>query len=83
LIGMGAILMNGSHIHSGSIVAAGALVPQGIEVPAGSLIAGVPGKVMRPAGAKDAVAITHGSDHYLQLSGEHRSAIALTNPKSD
>src|SRR5487761_2169432 len=72
LIGMGAILMNGAHIHSGSIVAAGALVPQGVDVPAGSLIAGVPGKVMRPATTRDAASITHGSDHYVELSGNHR-----------
>lgn len=75
LVGMGAIIMNGAHIHSGSIVAAGALVPQGVDVPAGSLIAGVPGKVMRAATTRDAASITHGSDHYVELSGNHRDAL--------
>src|SRR5688572_27380727 len=48
LIGMGAILLNGSHIGTGSIVAAGALVPEGMVVPPGSMVMGLPAKVRRP-----------------------------------
>jgi carbonic anhydrase/acetyltransferase-like protein (isoleucine patch superfamily) len=83
LIGMGAIVMNGAHIHSGSIVAAGALVSQGVEVPEGSLIAGVPGKVMRSATERDTAYIAHGSDHYVQLSREHLAALELDASRGD
>ena len=47
LIGMGAVLLGGSVIGEGSIVAAGAVVREGFEVPPGSLVAGVPAKVIR------------------------------------
>ena len=47
LIGMGAILLNGSHIGAGSIVAAGTLLVEGQQVPPRSLVMGSPGKVKR------------------------------------
>lgn len=51
LIGMGAIVMDGAEIGSGSVVAAGAVVLQGTRVEPGSLVAGVPAKRIREAGA--------------------------------
>lgn len=80
LIGMGAIVMNGAVVHSGSIIAAGAVISQGIEVPAGSLMAGVPGRVLRAARDTDAAAIAHGAAEYLRLTKEHRAAIARLQP---
>lgn len=47
LIGMGAVLLGGSIVGTESIVAAGAVVREGFEVPPGTLIAGVPAKVIR------------------------------------
>jgi carbonic anhydrase/acetyltransferase-like protein (isoleucine patch superfamily) len=47
LIGMGAILLNGSHVGAGSIVAAGTLLVEGQQVPKRSLVMGSPGKVKR------------------------------------
>ena len=47
LIGMGAILLNGSHIGAQSIVAAGTLVVENMKVPPRSLVMGSPGKVKR------------------------------------
>ncbi len=47
IIGMGAIVMNGTHIHTGCVVAAGTVVTQDTNVPGNSLIAGVPGKIKR------------------------------------
>jgi carbonic anhydrase/acetyltransferase-like protein (isoleucine patch superfamily) len=47
LIGMGAILLNGSHIGTQSIVAAGTLIVEKMKVPARSLVMGSPGKVRR------------------------------------
>ena len=47
LIGMGAILLNGSHVGAGSIVAAGTLLVEGQNVPPRSLVMGSPGKVKR------------------------------------
>ena len=49
LVGMGAIVLNGARVGSDSLIGAGALVPEGREIPPGSLVVGVPGKVvLRP-----------------------------------
>ena len=47
LIGMGAVVLNGAVIGAGSLIGAGALVPGGKKIPEGSLVMGVPGKVVR------------------------------------
>ncbi|MGH0031800.1 MAG: gamma carbonic anhydrase family protein [Myxococcota bacterium] len=46
LVGINAVIMDGAHIGRGSIVAGGAMVPEGREYPPGSIIAGVPAKVI-------------------------------------
>lgn len=50
LIGMGATVLDGAVIGRGSIVAAGAVVTKGTIVPPHSLIAGVPGKIIKTLG---------------------------------
>lgn len=52
LIGMGATVLNGAKIGNNSLVGAGALVTEGKEFPDGSLIVGVPAKVVRTLDAK-------------------------------
>jgi carbonic anhydrase/acetyltransferase-like protein (isoleucine patch superfamily) len=47
MIGMGAIVMNRSVVGPQSIVAAGAVVLEGFKVPPGTMVAGVPAKVIR------------------------------------
>jgi gamma-carbonic anhydrase len=47
LIGMGAILLNGSEVGEDSIVAAGSLLPEGFRVPPRSMVMGSPAKVRR------------------------------------
>ena len=47
LIGMGSVVLDGAVIGRGSIVAAGAVVPARMVVPPFSLVAGVPGKIVK------------------------------------
>ena len=47
IIGMNATVLTGAKIGRGSIIAAGALVRENEVIPPNSLVAGVPGKVMR------------------------------------
>lgn len=47
LIGMGAVLLNGSEIGPGSVVAACSLVTQGKKFPARSLVMGSPARLVR------------------------------------
>jgi len=47
LIGMGATILNGAKIGKNCLIGAGALVTEGKEIPDGSLVMGMPGKVVR------------------------------------
>ena len=66
LIGIGAILLNGSVIGTGSIVAAGALVTEGTIIPPGSLVMGSPGKVRRPLSPEEDASIMRYADNYVR-----------------
>lgn len=46
LIGMGAILLNGSHVGAGAVIGAGAVLPEGKEIPPMALAFGIPAKVV-------------------------------------
>ncbi len=47
LIGMGATVLNGARIGENCLIGAGALITEGKVIAAGSLVVGVPGKVVR------------------------------------
>ena len=55
LIGMGATVLNGVVIGRNCLIGAGALITEGKQIPDGSLVMGVPGKVVR-ALDEDAIA---------------------------
>ena len=74
LIGMHATILNGAVIGDGCLIAAGALVPENMQVPAGSLVIGVPGKVVRPVSAAQADAIKANEEEYLELARAHAEA---------
>ena len=74
LIGMHATILNGAVIGDGCLIAAGALVPENMQVPAGSLVIGVPGKVVRPVSAAQAAAIKANEEEYLELARAHAEA---------
>lgn len=65
LLGMGCIVMNGAHIGAGSMVAAGAVVPPNMTVPPGSVVAGVPAKVVRQANDDDLAHIRANAESYI------------------
>jgi carbonic anhydrase/acetyltransferase-like protein (isoleucine patch superfamily) len=65
LIGMGAILLNGSHVGAGSIVAAGTLLVEGQKVPPRSLVMGSPGKVKRLLTQAEVADIQMCADRYV------------------
>jgi carbonic anhydrase/acetyltransferase-like protein (isoleucine patch superfamily) len=65
LIGMGAILLNGTHIGTNSIVAAGTVVTEGMRVPPRSLVMGSPGKVKRSLTDDEVASIQDIADRYV------------------
>ena len=73
LIGMGSVLLNGVRIGTGSVVAAGAVVPEGMQVPPGSLVMGVPGRIVRQVTPELAERITGTWQHYVDQARDHRA----------
>ena len=72
LIGMGSVLLNRVHIGTGSVVAAGAVLREGMEVPPGSLVMGVPGRIVRAVEPELAGRITSTWRHYVEQARAHR-----------
>jgi carbonic anhydrase/acetyltransferase-like protein (isoleucine patch superfamily) len=66
LIGMGAVLLGGSVIGEGAVVAAGTVVREGFEVPPHTLVAGVPGKIIRDLGDSFAQSIAESAAGYAK-----------------
>lgn len=71
LVGMGAILLNNVLVGRGSVVAAGALLREGMRVPPGSLVMGVPGKVVRPVDEALTGRIEFTWRHYVEQARRH------------
>ncbi len=72
LIGMGAILLDGVVVGKGSLVAAGALVREGTHVPPGSLVAGVPARIVREVTPSERERIERGWRGYCELKDRYR-----------
>ncbi len=73
LIGMGAILLNRVVVGSGSIVGAGAVCPEGLVIPPGSLVIGVPGRVIRATTADERARIARTVASYVALRLQYRA----------
>jgi len=66
LIGMGAKILDDARVEEFSMVAAGALVKQGYTVPSGTLVAGVPAKVIRALTEEEKEKIKISADNYVR-----------------
>ena len=65
LVGMGATVMNGAKIGANCVIGAGALVPKGKEIPDGSLVVGMPAKVIRALDETTFARLREGAAHYV------------------
>ena len=74
LIGMGAIVLDNAEIGSDSIVGAGALVKEGMKVPPGSLVVGVPGKVVRQTTPEEKERIKSSALNYIGYAKDYTGA---------
>ena len=73
LIGMGSVLLNHVHVGTGSVIGAGAVVTEGMRIPPGSLVLGVPAKVVRPVDEPLRARIRATVEHYVVLARRHRA----------
>jgi carbonic anhydrase/acetyltransferase-like protein (isoleucine patch superfamily) len=68
LIGMGAIILDGAVIGKQSLIGAKALVTQGMKIPPGSLVLGVPAKVVRALTKKERAGLKYWATKYVENS---------------
>ena len=73
LIGIGAVVLNGAVVGAGSLVAAGAVVGEGVVVPPGSLVVGVPARVLRPLNDAQRERVERGYRTYVELKERYRA----------
>ena len=74
VIGMGAIIMNGAVVGKNCTIGAGALVTEGKVIPDGSLVMGVPGKVVRSMEEKDFAWNRRNAAMYVEEAKEAKQA---------
>lgn len=73
LIGMGAIVLDGARVGKQSLIGAGAVVLQEFIVPEGSLVTGVPGRVVRQLTNGEKTQIQQSAANYVAYAERHRS----------
>jgi gamma-carbonic anhydrase len=73
LIGMGAKVLDGAVVEEGSLVAAGSLVRQGFTVPSGTLVGGVPAKVLRALSDEERTGILESVANYQYYVSQYRA----------
>ncbi len=71
LIGMGAVVMTGARVGANCLIAAHALVPEHKEIPDGSLVMGVPGRIVRQMTDKDIEGNSAAADRYVKRWREY------------
>lgn len=77
LIGMGAIVLDGSVIGGQSIIGAGALVTGGTIIPPGSLVLGSPAKVVRQLSRGERENVRNWAEKYVSQSKIYLSGSSL------
>lgn len=80
LIGMGATLLSGCVVGKGCIIGANALVPGNMTIPDGSLVVGVPAKVVRPVKEAEYAGILENCREYEALAEESLPLAGTRHP---
>jgi carbonic anhydrase/acetyltransferase-like protein (isoleucine patch superfamily) len=71
LVGMGAIVLNGARVGAGSVIGAGAVITEKSVIPPGSVVVGVPGKVIKQAGEHAQEENLRNAATYVDLAREY------------
>lgn len=77
LIGMGATVLNGARIGENCLIGAGALITEGKEIPDGSMVMGMPGKVIRQLNQAEIQGLTASATHYQDAMRRFRGGLAV------
>ncbi len=77
LIGIGAVILNGARVGRNCLIAARCLVPEGKEIPDGSLVMGLPGKIVRSLSDEEIASNTASARHYVENWKRYARELAL------
>lgn len=72
LVGMGSVVLDGAVVGKNSIIGAGAVVTGGTVIPENSLVVGVPGKVVKETGLKEAAANKANAVVYTTIANTYK-----------
>ena len=75
LIGIGAVVLNGARIGKNCLVAAGALVTEGKEFPDGSMILGIPARVVRQLSPEQIEGLRRSAQHYMENARRFKAGL--------
>jgi carbonic anhydrase/acetyltransferase-like protein (isoleucine patch superfamily) len=82
LIAMRATVLSGAVVGRHCLIGAGALVPERAVIPDGSLVLGVPGKVVRPLTAAEVERVRENARVYLEYARAYRDGVVMPPPRS-
>ncbi len=72
LVAMKAVVLSGCRVGRHCLIGAGAVVPEGTEIPSGSLVLGVPARVVRPLRPEEIERIHANASSYVDLARAYR-----------
>ena len=72
MVGMGSVILNGAQVGADCLIGAGALVKEGAQIPDGSLVVGVPAKVLRELTEEQKQHIRENGEMYAALAEEYK-----------
>ncbi|MFW9768431.1 MAG: gamma carbonic anhydrase family protein [Candidatus Thorarchaeota archaeon] len=74
VIGMGAIVLDGAKVGNDCVIGAGTVVTEGTVIPDGSLVLGIPGKVIKQVSDSMKEAFMAGAELYVELGKQHKAS---------
>lgn len=77
LIANGAMVLDRATVGSHCLIAAGALVPPGKIIPDGSVVMGMPGKIVREVNGRDLAMIDFTAAHYIARGRQYRRELSI------
>jgi len=72
MVGIGAIVLDNARVGANSLVGAGAVVRENWTVPEGTLVAGVPAKVIRDLSDEELLRVSSTASNYKKYVAEYR-----------
>jgi len=74
VIGMGAIVLDGAKVGNDCVIGAGSVVTERTVIPDGSLVLGIPGKVVKEVSDSMKEAFMAGAQLYVELGKQHKQS---------